>query len=77
MFFSALDRWKRSTVVVAIRAAKTKLSVTSATTAIHISVTGQCESVNESKRVGDRVGGPAGKTEDVSEDNESLPGNRE
>lgn len=60
MFFSALDRWKRRTVEIAIRAARTKPSVTSATTAIHRNVTGQWESENESRRVGDGAGGPAG-----------------
>ena len=58
-----------------MRVARTKLSVISATTAIHTSVSGQWESVNESRRVDDRAGAPVGWTEDVSEANESLPGN--
>ena len=74
MLFSALDRWKRRTVEVAMRAAKAKLSVISATRAIHTRVSGQWESVNDSRRVDDRAGEPAGKMDDVSEANESLPG---
>jgi hypothetical protein len=58
--FSALDRWKRRTVEVTIRAARMKLSEISATMAIHTSVGGQWESVNESRRVDDRAGVSAG-----------------
>jgi len=47
-------------VEVAMRAARTKLSVISATRAIQTSVSGQWESVNESRRVGDGAGVPAG-----------------
>lgn len=38
-------------VNVVIKAANIKLSAISATKAMHASVNGQCESVNESKRV--------------------------
>jgi hypothetical protein len=41
-------------------AARTRFSAISATTSMQKSVSGQCESVNESRRVGDRAGGPAG-----------------
>jgi len=75
--FSALDRWKRRTVEIAMRVARTKLSAIRATMAMHTSVSGQWESVNESRRVGGRGVGPAGQREDVSEDNDSLPGSRE
>jgi len=47
-------------VEVAIRAARTKLSVISATRAIHTSVSGQWESENESRRVDDRADGLVG-----------------
>jgi len=43
-----------------MRAARTKLSVISATRAIHTNVSGQWESVNESSRVGDRTGASVG-----------------
>ena len=76
-FFSALDRWKRRTVDVIMRAAKARLSAISATMAMHTRVSGQWESGNESRWVGDRGGGPMGPTEDVSEVNDSLPGSRE
>jgi hypothetical protein len=51
-----LDRWKRRIVEVAMRAARMKLSVMSATKAIQTNVSGQWESVNESRRVDDRTG---------------------
>lgn len=57
-----------------MRAAKARLSAISATVVMHTSVSGQWESVNESRWVGDRGGGPAGQTEDVSEVRDSLPG---
>ena len=75
-YFSTLDKWKRRTVEVAIRAARAKLSAISATTAMHVSVSGQWESVNESRRVDSGGDGPVGQTEDVSEVNDSLPGSR-
>lgn len=51
-FFSDLDRWKRRMVEVVISAAKMRLSAISATRVMHMSVNGQCESANESGRVG-------------------------
>lgn len=56
-FFSALDRWKRMMVEAAIKVAKMKLSAISATAVMHMSVSGQCDSVNESKRVNGEAGG--------------------
>lgn len=44
-------------VEVVIRAANMKLSAISATAAMHMSVNGQWESENESKRVCGRAGG--------------------
>ena len=60
-----------------MRAARTKLPAIRATAAMHTSVSGQWESVNESKMVDDGGGGPAGQTEDVSEVIDNLPGSRE
>lgn len=59
-FFSALDRWKRRTVEAAMRAARAGLSAISATMAMHTSVSGQCESVNESSKVNDSGGEQVG-----------------
>ena len=44
-------------VKVVMRAAKMKLSAISATMTMHMSVNGQCDSVNESKRVEGGAGG--------------------
>jgi hypothetical protein len=58
-----------------IRAAKMKPSAISATTDMQMSVNGQCESVNASNRMDGGTGGTVMYPEDVSDDNDSLPGN--
>jgi hypothetical protein len=72
-----LDRWKRKMVEVVIRPAKMRFSAISATTVMQMSVNGQCDSENESRRTDGGAGESAGWTEDVSDDNDNLPGSWE